>query len=327
MHMLKKLTAVAALVLLAVPALAQSNPNLQFRDVPTAIQWNSYFSAKQDVLGFTPLSQAGGTLTGRLITAAPGASLSGLNLTPGTTPGSPVNGDIWITSSGFFARVNGSTLAIGASSGSVTSVALALPSFITVTGSPITLNGTLTGTLAVQNANKFFSGPTTGADAAPTFRLLVNGDFPSGFVNCGTGLTGGALVGGGTCAIDKATSSNFFAGTSNKVLTADIVYSAETTTTFATSQTFDMSTFINTAVTLTGPSTTQTFTNIVAGKAGTIRFIQDATGGRTTVWNSILKWPAGTPPALSTAANAVDALNYNCISTTYCQASLAKSIQ
>ena len=35
-------------------ALAQSNPGLTQGQVPTAGQWNSYFAAKQDVLGYTP---------------------------------------------------------------------------------------------------------------------------------------------------------------------------------------------------------------------------------------------------------------------------------
>lgn len=56
--------------------------------------------------------------------------------------------------------------------GSVTSVALALPSFITVSGSPVTSSGTLTGTLATQSANTFFVGPLTGGPAAPTFRTV-----------------------------------------------------------------------------------------------------------------------------------------------------------
>lgn len=65
-------------------------------------------------------------------------------------------------------------------SGTVQSVALALPSSIlTVSGSPITTTGTLTGTLATQNANKVWAGPTTGADAQPTFRALVGADLPN----------------------------------------------------------------------------------------------------------------------------------------------------
>lgn len=60
--------------------------------------------------------------------------------------------------------------------GGVSSVALALPSFITVSGSPVTSTGTLTGTLATQSANLGFFGPASGAAAAPTFRALVAAD-------------------------------------------------------------------------------------------------------------------------------------------------------
>src|SRR6185503_14607179 len=35
---------------------------------------------------------------------------AGMNLQPGSAPSSPVNGDLWTTSSGLFARVNGTTV-------------------------------------------------------------------------------------------------------------------------------------------------------------------------------------------------------------------------
>jgi hypothetical protein len=66
------------------------------------------------------------------------------------------------------------------SGGSVTSVGLSLPSIITVSNSPVTTSGTLTGTLANQSANTVFAGPTTGAAGVPTFRTLVSADLPSG---------------------------------------------------------------------------------------------------------------------------------------------------
>lgn len=62
------------------------------------------------------------------------------------------------------------------SGGSVTSVALALPAIFNVSGSPITTSGTLTGTLATQAANRIFAGPSTGVDAAPTFRAIAYAD-------------------------------------------------------------------------------------------------------------------------------------------------------
>jgi len=67
--------------------------------------------------------------------------------------------------------------------GTVQSVALSLPSIITVSGSPVTTSGTLTGTLANQASATVFAGPVSGANAAPAFRALVAGDQPSTTVN------------------------------------------------------------------------------------------------------------------------------------------------
>jgi len=76
--------------------------------------------------------------------------------------------------------------------GTVTSVGLSLPSIFTVSGSPITSSGTLTGTLNTQTANFIFSGPASGAAAIPTFRLQVLADLPQ--------LTNGQLYIGSTGA-------------------------------------------------------------------------------------------------------------------------------
>lgn len=61
----------------------------------------------------------------------------------------------------------------------VNSVGLSLPNIFTVSNSPVTTTGTLTGTLVNQNANIVFAGPSTGSAAAPTFRSLVSDDIPS----------------------------------------------------------------------------------------------------------------------------------------------------
>ena len=63
--------------------------------------------------------------------------------------------------------------------GSVSSVGLALPSIMTVSGSPVTSSGTLTGTLTTQAVNAIFAGPSSGAAAAPTFRSLTTADIPA----------------------------------------------------------------------------------------------------------------------------------------------------
>jgi hypothetical protein len=58
-------------------------------------------------------------------------------------------------------------------------VALALPSIMTVSGSPVTSSGTLTGTLTTQAVNSIFAGPSSGAATAPTFRSLTTADIPA----------------------------------------------------------------------------------------------------------------------------------------------------
>jgi len=73
----------------------------------------------------------------------------------------------------------GFTWASAAGVGTVTSVALSLPSIFTVSGSPVTTTGTLTGTLNTQSANLVFAGPSSGADATPTFRAIVATDIPT----------------------------------------------------------------------------------------------------------------------------------------------------
>lgn len=60
----------------------------------------------------------------------------------------------------------------------VTSVAMTVPSFLSVAGSPITSTGTLAVSLATQTANTVFAGPTSGGAATPTFRALVADDLP-----------------------------------------------------------------------------------------------------------------------------------------------------
>jgi len=69
--------------------------------------------------------------------------------------------------------------ASSSSTGTVTSVALALPSIMAVSGSPVTTSGTLTGTLTTQAVNTIFAGPSSGAAATPTFRALTTADIPA----------------------------------------------------------------------------------------------------------------------------------------------------
>jgi len=87
--------------------------------------------------------------------------------------------------------------------GTVTSVGLSLPAFITVTNSPVTTTGTLTGTLASQSPNLFFAAPD-GTSGAPTFRAPVAADIPSlATSKITSGVFGTAFLGTGTADSTK----------------------------------------------------------------------------------------------------------------------------
>lgn len=74
---------------------------------------------------------------------------------------------------------NGSLVDSAAAAGTVTSVAMTVPSILSVAGSPITTTGTLAVTLATQTANTVFAGPTSGGAVTPTFRAIVDDDIPA----------------------------------------------------------------------------------------------------------------------------------------------------
>ncbi len=91
--------------------------------------------------------------------------------------------------------------ASGVGGGSVTSVGLSLPSIFSVSGSPVTTSGTLTGTLATATANTVFAGPTSGGSATPVFRALVSGDIPNNAIP--TNGSAYSVVGGSAVATDN----------------------------------------------------------------------------------------------------------------------------
>lgn len=70
-------------------------------------------------------------------------------------------------------------ISFGASGGTVSSVGVSVPSFLSVSGSPVTTSGTIAISLATQSANTVFAGPTSGGAATPTFRGLVAADIPN----------------------------------------------------------------------------------------------------------------------------------------------------
>src|SRR6185312_17423657 len=70
--------------------------------IPSAAQWNQIFSGKFDY--------AGGLLGGPLGLPASSALSATFNIGCGTAPISPNNGDMWCTTGGLFAQINGATV-------------------------------------------------------------------------------------------------------------------------------------------------------------------------------------------------------------------------
>ena len=78
----------------------------------------------------------------------------------------------------------------------------------------------------------------------------------------------------------------------------------------ATTITLDMATACHFTVTLAHNTTFADPSNEVAGQSGSIIITQDGTGSRTAAFNSAFKFVGGTAPTLSTAAGAVDRIDY-----------------
>jgi len=147
--------------------------------------------------------------------------------------------------------------------GTVTSVALSLPSIFSVSGSPVTTSGTLTGSLVNQNANTIFAGPASGAAAVPTFRTQVLADLPQ--------LTNGQLYIGSTGA--SVVASTLTAGTgisitngAGSITIASTVTGTVTSVALALPSIFTVSgSPVTTSGTLTGTFNTQTANTVFAG--------------------------------------------------------------
>lgn len=117
--------------------------------------------------------------------------------------------------------------------GTVISVGLSMPGIFSVSGSPVTVSGTLAASLVNQDANKVFAGPVSGTSTAPTFRALVNADIPttltgktiSGSDNTLSNIGNASLVNDsitiGTTSIDLGATSLTLGGVTTLTLTQD----------------------------------------------------------------------------------------------------------
>lgn len=157
--------------------LLQYNGSNWINFTPTYISGNQTITLSSDITG-SGTTSISAIIANNAVTYAKMQDITAIKLLGRY---SATNGDPQEIQIGSGINLNTSTGVLSATGtgGTVTSVALSLPSIFNVSGSPVTNTGTLTGSLAVQSANTVFAGPTNGVVTTPTFRTLVTADIPS----------------------------------------------------------------------------------------------------------------------------------------------------
>lgn len=168
----------------------------------------------------------------------------------------------------------------GSGSGTVTSVQVAAPAELAVTGGPITGAGTITIAYAAG-----YSIPST-----------ANQTNWSTAYSWGNHASAGYITGSSTSTL------------TNKTLGAPVItdytetrYTANT----GTALTISLANGTIQDLTLTG-NCTFTFPATSAGKSFVLLLRQDATGGRTVTWPASVKWPSSTAPTITATASKMD---------------------
>lgn len=116
-------------------------------------------------------------ITGKLTGTASTAGSAGLNVPPGVAPTTPVNGDLWVTASGFFGQIGGTTFTFATTANTVTS-------FNGRSGAVVPNSGDVTGALGFTPFNQ--AGDTCSG------HIFISGTVASGSRNLAW-LTSGSL--------------------------------------------------------------------------------------------------------------------------------------
>ena len=178
--------------------------------------------------------------------------------------------------------------------GGLTSVGLTMPTGFTVTGSPLTSNGTLAVTLASQSASFALIAPTAGG--VPTFRAIVAADIPTLNQNTtGNAATATALQGTPTlCSTGNAPTgilangnatgcAPISGGSGNAAQPHTVTPSAGAATFACTSGTAGTTEYFRLNAALSASITSSTLTGCTDGQHLDFVFKQAASGGPWTV--------------------------------------------
>ena len=127
---------------------------------------------------------------------------------------------------------------------------------------------------------------------------------------------------------DFATTAQIWANTANKVVGTDELWASmdPVAISYSATTTFDLSTFINGEITLTGNVTFGAPSNAKVGQSGCIEIVQDGTGSRVATWNAAFVWANGVDGVLTTTASARDLLFYQVLNSGAFYSTLVKAI-
>jgi len=295
-------------------------------------------------LGYTPLDAAGsvtGTAKITFFTSTIGSA--SINIPHGAVPTTLVNGDLWTTTGGVFARVNGSTQQLATATGSVASFNTRTGA-VTLTSGDVTtalgytpLNpagGTMTGALNIAASGAGGAGVNLAVGTAPT--TPNNGDLwiTSGgifahvagitisFIAGPTTTTSGDFVvwnsttGSAVKDVAAAASIDLWTGTDNtKPLTSLTLANAglEDGLVDGATVNWNMAQGFNANWTVAGNGhTLATPTGAIAGRTYVLRVIQGGAGSFTPVLPGCFDFGVNGTPAFSTTPGKRDAIFLYC---------------
>jgi len=165
--------------------ITNGNPALNVLEIFNGTAWVPASSTSDGSITDSKLQTTGGGAltagtTGQVLSSAGSNQFKWVNA--GSTPSgnvlpgvAPAGNTFYNTSTKTYWVSDGATWI---PAGTATSIGLSLPSFMTVTNSPVTTTGVLTGTLTSQAQGTFFAAPS-GATGAPAFRAIQDVDIPS----------------------------------------------------------------------------------------------------------------------------------------------------
>ena len=154
---------------------------------------------------------------------------------------------------------------------------------------PFIEDASATGNVGLESDGDFTYNPSTGTVTATLFSGTLSTAAQANVTSLGT-LTG--LTVSGSVSLTGGAAANITALSDGSTIT------------------IDMATACHHSVTLGGNRTFAAPSNQAVGQSGSIFITQDGTGSRTASFNSAFKFAGGTAPTLSTAANAVDRIDY-----------------